>query len=789
MNMDPNHLWAKSKRNDEPVHPSMFLPRHLVDVYEAAVQVLDATGDDQLRALGLEPGNYRERLHRIVLLAAACHDLGKANDHFQRMLLGKRDPQGLRHEWVSLLIVRELRAWLLPAVCFDERDFAIVEWSVCGHHPAHNHASPPKGPPAEGGHGPEIHILTGHDDFTLILQWLRLGLGVDLGDAPTLTDRTRNLVGSNNVFAEIANWANAARREWETRFKGPEARLVAAAKNCLIAADVAGSALPKKLPNDSECWGWITQSFDSKPKPNDLQFIVDWRLGREKRKGRDGKLLPFQEQLADSTSDVTFVKAGCGSGKTLAAYLWAARQHPGKRLYFCYPTTGTATEGFKDYLSPSEIDPDEDEAAYEGLKQIEADLFHSRRDVDFEIILNTGADEKNADTDAAIRIESLDAWSTPIVACTVDTVLGLVQNNKRGLFAWPALAQSAFVFDEIHAYDDKLFGALLRFLRDLPGLPSLLMTASLPMPREEALRITLKKFRNIELAPIAGPKELEELPRYHKATTNGNDPLPLVRETFKNGGKVLWVCNTVKRVMDAAQAAEEAGLEPMLYHSRFKYEDRVRRHKHVIEAFDPSKNPRAALAICSQVAEMSLDLSADLLVTDLAPVPALIQRLGRLNRRAKNGDKTKPFIVVEMDKYGPYVDATGEPDPVNWPEITNRWFERLPDIEISQRHLADCWEHGDDETDYREYMKSTWLDGGPKSEVIPLRETSEGITVLMEEDLSKVRANPKSLGRYTLPMLKGPKDWQQWHRERGLPVAPDGTINYCSQRGAEWRKS
>ena len=84
-------------------------------------------------------------------------------------------------------------------------------------------------------------------------------------------------------------------------------------------------------------------------------------------------------------------------------------------------------------------------------------------------------------------LQSLEAWATPVVACTVDTVLGIVQNNKRGLYAWPALAQSAFVFDEIHAYDDRLFGALLRFLRDLPGLPVLLMTASLPASREEAL--------------------------------------------------------------------------------------------------------------------------------------------------------------------------------------------------------------------------------------------------------------------------------------------------------------
>src|SRR5206468_4565028 len=92
------------------------------------------------------------------------------------------------------------------------------------------------------------------------------------------------------------------------------------------------------------------------------------------------------------------------------------------------------------------------------------------------------------------RLESLESWSTPIVACTVDTVLGLVQNNRRGLFAWPALVQSAFVFDEIHAYDNRLFGALLRFLRDLPGLPVLLMTASLPKAREMALRSVLEKL-------------------------------------------------------------------------------------------------------------------------------------------------------------------------------------------------------------------------------------------------------------------------------------------------------
>jgi CRISPR-associated endonuclease/helicase Cas3 len=440
-----------------------------------------------------------------------------------------------------------------------------------------------------------------------------------------------------------------------------------------------------------------------------------------------------------------------------------------RRLYFCYPTTGTATEGFKDYLH----EPD-----------VRADLFHSRRDVDFEIILNTGEDANNADADAAIRIDSLDAWSTPIVACTVDTVLGIVQNNKRGLFAWPALAQSAFVFDEIHAYDDRLFGALLRFLRDLPGLPSLLMTASLPKAREEALRAVVKEYRGIELIATPGPISLEELPRYRKATLPDNDPLPLVHETLKNGGKVLWVCNTVKRVMDAANRVEAIGLKPMLYHSRFKYEDRVQRHKAVIDAF---KGNGSALAICSQVAEMSLDLSADLLISDITLVPSLIQRLGRLNRRAKSGDRTKPFVVIELETYSPYVDNQGKPAPPNWPEATRDWLARLGSDGISQKQLADSWEQqGNEEVSL---CDSAWLDGGPVTLVKELRDGSFGITILMAEDLARVRANRKDLGKLTLPMTPTNLPWQKWPRERGLPIAPEGTITYCKMRGAKWKNA
>lgn len=761
--MNPAQLWAKSKRPDEDLLLSMRLGGHLADVSDAGKRVLQATADDQLRALGLEPDRYRDRLWKCVLLAAAIHDIGKANDHFQPMVRGCRDvrqnPQGLRHEWVTVLILQQLRPWLMTAVGASEADFAVVEWAVAGHHPAHHHQSPPRICPA--GAGATIRVLADHAEFLPLLEWLGTTFKL-AGDPPLVTAAARPLTGAANVFHEITRWAKDARKTWEEQKKADAQfpRFVAAVKNTLVAADVAGSALPRAVADEAKRWDWITDSFAKVPRPGELQSVVDERA--KTFQDRDEERERFQAYVAASAERVTFVKAGCGTGKTLAAYLWARDQHPNHRLYFCYPTTGTATEGFRDYLH----EPD-----------VNADLFHSRRDIDFEIILTTGPDAKDADKDEAIRVESLDAWATPIVACTIDTVLGLVQNNRRGLYGWPALAGAAFVFDEIHAYDDRLFGALLRFLRDVPGAPVLLMTASLPAARQEALANTIRATHGIELKPIQGPEGLEKLPRYGKLDAANNDPLSTIRETLAAGGKVLWVCNTVGRVMDAADRAADLG--PLIYHSRFKYVDRVKRHQRVIDAF---KGEGPALAICSQVAEMSLDLSADLLVTDLATVPSVIQRLGRLNRRAsKPSDPTKPLIVIEPENHLPYTAADLD--------ACRAWLGRLPAEDISQRQLADAWENSADNPP--DLVPSAWLDGGPTTTVAELREASPGISVLMKEDVPQVQADRKSLGKYVLPMPPPPRgtDWRTWGKERGVPIAEPGTIDYHEERGAEWRKT
>jgi CRISPR-associated endonuclease/helicase Cas3 len=607
-------------------------------------------------------------------------------------------------------------------------------------------------------------VYTDHPDYQSALRWLSELFQLSL--AVPAVSHTWSLVGASSIVYRIRKWHQAQTRLWQELRRTPERKLVAAVKACLIAADVAGSALPRlDMPVDGEL-GWVRQALSVAPSREDLQRIVEVRLNRSHRASVDAlddqARHTFQSKVAQSTQRVTLVKAGCGTGKTLAAYQWAALNHPGKRLFFCYPTTGTATEGFSDYL----FEPDGE------LGELGARLFHSRRDVDLELLAGSRGNE--AECDAIARQGALDTWRTPVAACTVDTVLGLLHNHSRSLFSWPAFAQSVFVFDEIHSYDDTLFGSLLRFLETFAELPVLLMTASLPARRETALQELLSND-GAEWKPILGPERLERRPRYHWSGGLEQNPWPTVCECLKRNEHVLWVCNQVQKCIDVAMGAVERGLTPIVYHSRFRYIDRIQRHREVMNAFGA---PDGCLAICTQVAEMSLDLSADLLVTDLAPIPALIQRLGRLNRRASEFGPTKPLLVVQPNSHLPYRGVEFV--------AAQEWLNRLPRHRISQSDLVEAWRT--DELTIPSKSDSAWLDGGPGTPVSDLRDGTPSIPILLPDDLPQVRAAPHELVRYVVPMNfpKQHDEVSSWQRFRMVRIAPTGAVDYDSRWGARW---
>jgi CRISPR-associated endonuclease/helicase Cas3 len=265
---------------------------------------------------------------------------------------------------------------------------------------------------------------------------------------------------------------------------------------------------------------------------------------------------------------------------------------------------------------------------------------------------------------------------------------------------------------------------------------------------------------------VKGDPKQEEIQRYKIVWRDSAESCwPDVEQYLKQGKKVLWVCNTVKDALEVYKAARDRGVERKtirLYHSRFRYRDRVRRQNVVIASFKP-KRSRACLAITSQVCEMSLDISADLMVTSLPPLPALVQRLGRLNRYAERNDPWPCLVYPFVGK--PY----DEPEQRQQMEDARKMIRDLDGKACSQAKLA---EYLDAMTTQETWVESsTWLEGGWQSDPMPAREGDTSITVIREEDLEKItrRLGPEKpwtwtaqrLVPWTVPVLAGGFRWER----------------------------
>lgn len=726
----PKLLLAKSIQ--KPWKGAYTLTGHTASVVEAVTTLIDGLGDELVAQFGLHQN--RETLRATARLAAFLHDLGKANDHFQAVVRKLKNPmenpQLMRHEVLSILLAWELRDWLATG----NGDLMIAIAAAGGHHLKLG---------GEGGkqtdeigeirsagvdewtRGDRILLYTNYKHFTGLLRYGQKVCG--------LTSKIPQNLPTIWTIADIKQRRQLLLRQFTTWEADPV--FTAVVKALLVAGDTSGSALPA---NNLAIQPWIQTQIDYTLTEPELQHVLDERL-------KGNTLYPFQESLGKATARVTLARAGCGTGKTLGAYNWAKSHAVGRKLLFGYPTTGTSTEGFLDYAHD----------------KVDSTLLHTRAAVDLEHLdLHSTGDEDDLET----KLESFKAWGTKVSVCTVDTVLGLLQCNRRPMYCFPAIAQAAFVFDEVHCYDDKLFGALLRFL-EVVKAPILLMSASfLPWQVRAIERVV---GESVEIVP--GPKELETQARYRFHLTDTPD-WERVKAEFQQGGKILWVCNQVNTAIAVYQQAQQQGLKPLLYHSRYKYGDRVIHHREVVDRF---KADGAVIAIATQVAEMSLDLSATLLVSQIADPAGLIQRLGRLNRRY----------------CGHALDALFYPDekigfPYNQDELDAgvaliQSFEG----EVCQADLALWLEKA--AVQGKPDRDSVWLDGEWRTYSASLREAGYTTTVLLEQDVRTVEKLPaKLLPRYTVPLVVNSKQTKGWDKCRRYPVAPAEVWGYSSDIGA-----
>lgn len=134
----------------------------------------------------------------------------------------------------------------------------------------------------------------------------------------------------------------------------------------------------------------------------------------------------------------------------------------------------------------------------------------------------------------------------------------------------------------------------------------------------------------------------------------GTDVVALLKDTLSDGGCALVVRNTVRRAQETYDELRKVfGDDVSLNHSRFTISDRLNKNADLLRRFGPPrkspKRPKRAIVVATQVVEQSLDVDFDVLVTDLAPIDLVLQRMGRLHRheRRRSGKLKRPVCYVD----------------------------------------------------------------------------------------------------------------------------------------------
>jgi CRISPR-associated endonuclease/helicase Cas3 len=252
------------------------------------------------------------------------------------------------------------------------------------------------------------------------------------------------------------------------------------------------------------------------------------------------------------------------------------------------------------------------------------------------------------------------ALLAPFGVGTIDQALLGVVAAKHFFVRQFGLAGKVVVLDEVHSYDlytGTLIEKLVERLREL-GCTVIILSATLTRER----RRQLLKLDSTQQAgsgyPLISSRNGFFTERACNAPSSNSirlnfahaPPVEGAMERAARGECVLWIRNTVddaQQTYRALQSARsEGGPRLALLHSRFPFFRREQLENEWLALLgkDPAQRPHGCILVSTQVAEQSVDIDADLLITDLAPTDMLLQRLGRLWRHTQ---RTRPCLEPE----------------------------------------------------------------------------------------------------------------------------------------------
>lgn len=380
---------------------------------------------------------------------------------------------------------------------------------------------------------------------------------------------------------------------------------------------------------------------------------------------------PFQRRLFDRCPKYSTLFAPCGRGKTEAALLWAVKalqKFDRNKIIFAMPTQVTSNAMWERLCKLFGEGEKKEERFEDGKRYV--GLFHGKSFLKQKKELeNEEKREEFARVRAGKENFKGNIFFKPVTITTIDhLIFSSVHGFKQADFAFGNLQNSVMVFDEAHYYDKHTLQHLITFFQLLSDLdvPHLLMTGTLP----DFLKEKIDEFN--EYKEIEDEEGLQYTPfkikkREKFLVKDGEVPQETENEIIdklEQGFNQFIILNTVERskvFYDKIKISlpEKYQDNLILYHSRFTHNDRLKKEQEIGDK-DKAENP--LLLIATQVIEISLDISADLMYTEIAPSDAIGQRAGRLHRGAgdyKNNIEHRLEVFLAENHY-PYPEEIFE---------------------------------------------------------------------------------------------------------------------------------
>lgn len=220
------------------------------------------------------------------------------------------------------------------------------------------------------------------------------------------------------------------------------------------------------------------------------------------------------------------------------------------------------------------------------------------------------------------------------------------------------IAGTDVVLDEIHSYSGTAQSMVLEIIKSLLKLNCRIHVGSATMPadlQKKILRLLGGKKKTYAVSLANDVLDTFDRHIIHKHSLFENTT-EIVRQALQEDKKVLIVCNRVDKAQQRFELCKALfpNIPNLLLHSRFRRQDRAGLEEKLREEFD--KSTKACYVVSTQVVEVSLDISFDVMVTDCAPLDSLIQRFGRINRR-RTSESVRQRVIKDIHVIEPPEDS------------------------------------------------------------------------------------------------------------------------------------